>query len=232
MTSTIERPKPAKTASKKSRPPSGPVGVSATGTAQRRKQLPWAVLGVLLVAGAILSFAMWSRQQAERIPVLVAANDIDAGATIQREDLKLVSIGSDPGVVLLEQGQQDLVVGQIALGPIPSGTPLNTLLVVETDAVPEGQAVVGAPLSPGEYPTSALRAGDRVEMVEVVPRSDAGEQVVEVMGIGTVWTIEELAGGAEQRLFISLLVEEEISADVANAISQDQFRLVLVRADS
>ncbi len=230
MTSTIERPKPSK--AERVKRDTGPVGVSAGGTPQRRKQMPWAVLGVLLVSASILGFFVWSQQQAERTPVLVAANDIDAGAMIERSDLRVVSIGSDPGVVLLAQGQQDLVVGQIARGPIPAGTPLSRLLVVETDAVPVGMAVVGAPLSPGEYPTSALRAGDQVEMVTVVARSGAADQAIEVIGVATVWTIEDLLSGGEPRLFISLLVEEHQSAVVANAVSQDQLRLVLVRADS
>lgn len=232
MTSTIERPKPSKPKRSTKKNDIGPVGVGSNGTPQRRKQLPWAVFGVLLVTSSILAFAIWSQTQAIRVPVLVAANDIEAGSVIQREDLRLVSIGSDPGVVLLEQGEQDLVVGQIARGPIPAGTPLSELLVVETDAVPEGMAVVGAPLAPGEYPTSALRAGDKVEMVHVVPRNGASEQTVEVIGVANVWTIEDLFSSGEPRLFISLLVEEKLSAEVANAVSLDEFRLVLVRADS
>lgn len=225
----MERTKASKTPKSKKPKDLGPVGVSAHGTPQRRKQLPWAVLGVLLVCGSILAFALWSQQQAERTPVLVAAADIDAGAVIGRDDVKLISIGSDPGVRLLDPSEQNLVVGQVARGPIPEGTPLSELLVVaETDAVPTGQAVVGAPLSPGEYPTSALRAGDIVEMVRVLPRSGVGEQEVEVLGTATVWTIEGLFAGSEPRLFVSLLVDAELSADVANAVSQDQFRLVLV----
>lgn len=230
MTSTIKRPTSAKTRSPKK--DVGPVGVSTGGTPQRRKQMPWAVLGVLLASASVLGFFLWSQQQAERTPVVVAANDIDAGAVIERGDLRMVPIGSDPGVVLLQQGQQDLVVGQVARGPIPAGTPLSELLVVETNAIPIGQKVVGATLSPGEYPTSALRAGDQVEMVRVVPRSGAEDQAIEVIGVATVWTIEDLYSGSEPRLFISLLVDEAQSATVANAVSQDQFRLVLVRADS
>lgn len=226
MTSTIDRPKPTKPANAHKTKDLGPVGVAAGGTPQRRKQLPWAILGVLLVSGSILGFALWSQQQAQRVPVLVAANDIDAGAVIERDDLTLVSIGSDPGVRLLVASQQDLVLGQIARGPIPQGTPLSELLLAETDALPAGQAVVGAPLSPGEYPTSALRAGDTVEMVRVAPRT--GDEPVEVLGTATVWTVEDLFSGSEPRLFVSLLVDQELSASVADAVSRDEFRLVLV----
>lgn len=229
MTSTLERTTSNKPPAGKKPKDLGPVGVSVHGTPQRRRQLPWAVLGVLLVAGSVLAFALWSQQQAERIPVLVAASDIDAGAVIDRGDVTLISIGSDPGVRLLDATQQSLVVGQVARGPIPQGTPFSELLVVaETDSVPAGQAVVGAPLSPGEYPTSALRAGDIVQMVRVLPRTGVGEQDVEILGTATVWTIEDLFAGSEPRLFVSLLVEDVLAPEVANAVSQDQFRLVLV----
>ncbi len=226
MTSTIERTTPVNKPTAGRAKAVGPVGVRAGGTPERRRQLPWAILGVLLVAGSILAFALWSQSQAARVPVLVAANDIDAGSVIDRDDLTLVSIGSDPGVRLLDASQQDLVLGQVARGPIPKGTPLSELLLAETDALPDGQAVVGAPLSPGECPTSALRAGDTVEMVRVSPRT--GDEPVEVIGTATVWTVEDLLSGSEPRLFVSMLVDQELSAAVADAVSRDEFRLVLV----
>ncbi len=227
MTSTIERTKPTR--------PNGtsrPAGLSTTGTPQRRKQMPWAILGVLMVASAILGFFLWTTQQAERVPVLVAATDIDAGATISAGDLKLVSIGSDPGVVLLEQGQEALVVGQVARGPIPTGTPLSALLVVASDAVPEGSAVVGASLSAGEFPTSALRAGDRVALVAVVANTGVVDGSLDDLGSATIWTIEDLTSSSEPRLFVSLLVDEANSAAIVNAISQNRLRLVLIGAGS
>ena len=39
-------------------------------------------------------------------------------------------------------------------------------MVTDGDAVPAGQAVVGAVLAPGAYPTAALRPGDPVQLVE------------------------------------------------------------------
>lgn len=229
MTSTIERSESKPKKQKKGRKVDSPVNIGSAGTPQRRRQLPWAVLGVLLVASSILAFAMWSRQQATRISVLVAANDIDAGEVIELDDLRTASIGSDAGVRLLESTDAALVVGEVARGPIPEGTPLSELLVVESDAVPEGMAVIGAALGPGEYPTSALRAGDQVEMVRV-ERISGDEQSLEVLGVATVWTVEELVTGAQRELFISLLMDHDISSSAANAVSQDQFRLVLVGA--
>ena len=47
-------------------------------------------------------------------------------------------------------GQQDLIVGRAARGPIPAGTVLNTDLFAErAEVIPAGQVVVGVALEPG-----------------------------------------------------------------------------------
>ncbi|MFV1989584.1 MAG: SAF domain-containing protein, partial [Acidimicrobiales bacterium] len=207
-------------------PVASPVGIAGTGNPRRKRQLPWVVLGVLLVSSSILGFALWSIAQGERTAVLVASSNIDAGAVIQRGDLVAIGVGADAGVRLLEQNQIDLIVGRRARGPIPAGTPLSLQLVTNTDALPKGSAVVGAALSAGEYPTSALRAGDSVQLIQVAGGANAAEDGLRILGVAKVWTIESLSGSAEPRLFISLLVDESQTVEVANAVSLGQLRLV------
>ncbi len=227
---TVDAPTaPTRPASNGSRDGRG--GLVAAGTPQRRKQLPWAVLGVLLVACSILGFALWTINQGERTPALVAANDIDAGQVIGRADVTAVAIGADSGVQLLTTDERDLVIGAVARGPIPAGTPLSASLVAEVDAVPEGRAIVGASLSPGEYPTSALRAGDRVRLVKVDAASTTEGEVVGDLGVAQIWTVEEFLTGSEPKLFISLVVDQDAAGEIANTISQERLRVVLVGAE-
>ncbi|MEL7155007.1 MAG: SAF domain-containing protein [Actinomycetota bacterium] len=132
----------------------------------RRQQLPWIALGVLIIVMSMLGFALWSVNQSTRTPVVVAGRPIAAGATIEPDDLVLVSVGADRGLAVLQAGQEDVVVGRVARGPIPVGTPLSeALIVAPAEAVPPGRAVVGALLEPGQYPSAAMRAGDRVQVV-------------------------------------------------------------------
>jgi hypothetical protein len=191
---------------------------------------------LLLIVMSMLGFALWSVQQAQRAPVLVAGDDIAAGAVIERRDVVLVLVGAGAGLSLLAAGQEDLVVGRTARGPIPAGTPLSPALVVSaSEAVPAGSAVVGATLEAGEYPTSALQAGDRVRLVETAPPgSSSGEEEEDVVAIaeGTVWAVEPLAGSSRQELFVSLVVAEIEAADVSNAASLMRLRLVLIGAGS
>ncbi len=210
-----------------------PVGVRPGTSASRQRQLPWVALGLLLLVMSMLGFALWSVQQAKRTPVLVAGVAIEAGTEIERGDLILVSVGADSGLELLQAGQEDLVVGRVARGPIPIGTPLSLALVVSaSEAVPAGLAVVGAALVPGEYPTSSLRAGDRVRLIRTTPiNGPGGEGEVIEVGVATVWTVEPLLSSS-QELFVSLLVPDQESASIAEVVAQGQLRLVLIGADS
>lgn len=228
MTSAIDQDRSTATASTMTVAPS--VG-SSLGTSQRSKQLPWVALGILLVAGSMLGFALWTVSQGERTQAIVAARNIEAGSVISEADLAVVAIGADPGVVLLPAESGGLIVGEIARGPIPAGTPLSTGLVTDVAAVPNGEAVLGTSLVPGEYPTGQLRAGDRVQLVETLDAlaTQSGESA-RVVGTATVWSVEELLTSNEPRLFVSLLVAESEVPLVSNLESQGRLRLVLVGA--
>jgi hypothetical protein len=204
---------------------SRPPGVRSTPTRQRR--LPWIALGVLLVFGAGLAFAAWSRAASVRVPVLVAARDVAPGEVLSADAVSTVEVGAGPGVRTVAAADRTLVLGQVARGPIPAGTLLSPDMVADGDAVPPGQAVVGALLAPGAYPTAALRAGDHVLLVEVAGVGEPSGQVTE-LGDGEVWavTTPDIPGGTE--LFVSLLVPADRASAAADAAGRQQLRLVLV----
>lgn len=188
---------------------------------------------MLLVVMSMLGFALWSIQQAARTPVLVAGNAIAAGETIQRADVVLVSVGADSGLQLLHSGQEDLVVGRVARGPIPAGTPLSQALVVAaSEAVPVGWAVVGAALEPGEYPSSSIRAGDRVLLVRTSPAASVENRSVTEIGEAVLWTVEPFPNSGRGELFVSLLVRETEAPEVSNVAAEARLRLLLLGAES
>ena len=209
-----------------------PIGVRSA-RSQRQRRMSWMAIGVLLVVMSMLGFALWSRHQAQRTPVLVAGRDIAPGEVIERRDLVLIPVGADDGLAVLEAAEDDLVVGRMSRGPIPAGTPLSSALVV-SEAVPAGGAVVGATLEAGDYPTGALQPGDRVKLVETAPQGSTGSEAGEVVELadGAVWTVEPLPSSSRQELFVSLLVAGEDAAAVSNAASAERLRLVLVGAAS
>lgn len=196
----------------------------------RTRRMPWVALGSLLIAGAIVGFALFTISQASRTLVWVAAADIPAGATIERSQLSLVAIGADPGVRLLARGQEAAVIGAVARSPIPAGTPLSAAMVVGPhEVVPLGQAVVGAELKRGQYPSGRLATGDRVALVATSVGNRTAEDAVS-LGTGRIWAIEQPSRSAPDSLFVSLLVPADRATVVANVASQDHLRLVMVNA--
>ncbi len=113
-----------------------------------KRRMPWIALGLLLVFGSGLAFAAWSRATSTRVAVLVASHDVAAGQTVGDDMVTTTEVEVGPGVPTLPAGDRAAVVGQVARGPIPAGTLLSAEMVTDGDAVPAGQAVVGAVLAP------------------------------------------------------------------------------------
>lgn len=215
-------------------PPPGPVGpgslgdrITTPGAAAAQRRFSWVFLGIFLIAGSILGFVFWTASQNDRIPVLVAGADIEAGAVIDRADVKLVAVSADTGVDLLTREDQDLVVGGRARVHIPADTPLLAQMTVAEGSIPEGFDVVGAALRAGEYPASSLNLGDEVFLLQV-EADGVDRQEAEELGSATIWAIEPLVEQSEPRMFLSLLVPRDQRLVVANAIDQQRLRISLV----
>ena len=214
-------------ASAASRPNTRPVGWRVA--APRQRQTSWILLGVLLVFGAGLGVALWSSTITERRTVVVTAHPIDAGATIHRDDLREASINADAAVTALPATAIDKVVGKVARGPIPAGTPLQDTMVADAAPVPSGMVVVGAALAAGDYPTANLRAGDTVQVVETTVGAPTGA-ASKVLTTATVWAVDTSTIGGERRMFVSIVVPDTQGAAVANAAATNRLRLLLTGA--
>ena len=222
MTSTIDAPE-ATSARRGPRWSAGQGSGPGRGASTRQRRLPWVALGVLLLVMSTLGFALWSIGQAARTPVLVAGAPIEAGAEIQRDDLILVAVGPTPVSPSSAATSSTRWWARSPAAPSPAGTPLSPALVVSpAELVPAGQAVVGASLAPGEYPTSALRAGDRVRLIAT------GLDEEMFLAEASVWAVEPLVNTVSQELFVSLLVDEADAAVVADAAADEGLHLVLV----
>lgn len=190
------------------------------------RRLSWVLTGILLVAGSVLAFVLVLLASNERTPILVAGSDIEAGSIIEVADVVVVQVAADPNVDFVTRDERDLVVGQRARTLISAGTPLSPGLIVEEDRLPEGDAIVGAVLSAGEYPASAISLGDRVVLLDVGTQG-SGDTATEI-GSATVWAIEAVAEQSEPRFFISFAVPVDQQLAVAAAAGNDRLRVSLV----
>jgi hypothetical protein len=199
-----------------------------------RKRPAWVYAGIALVGVAALIGAYVFNSLSDRITVVVAARDISPGEVIQATDLRAIELTRSLELRAVQAGQQELVLGLSARGPIPEGTVMNTGLVAARDAVvPDGKVVVGAALAPGALPVSNLAPGDLVEVLAVPPSVPGSDDVVATISIasGSIWSVEsadDLSGSNER--WISVLVDAELAPLVAQASADGSMRLILVQS--
>lgn len=195
--------------------------------AARRPQLPWVVLGVLVIAGAALGFGLWASRLGERQAVLVAARTVAPGAVIEPEDLAEAEVAGDGRLAFVPAASAASVVGRVAVIGLAEGSLVTPGALGDTAPVGPDEAVVGVALAPGAVPVPDLRVGDRVAVVEVGvagPEGSGGDGGQ--LAVAEVYALEPLADGATE--VVSLLLAATEADAVAQAAGGDRVRLVLL----
>lgn len=208
-------------------------GVSVASLSPPTRRRPsWIALGVLLIGVAGLLGAYVFSVVSDTVTVTVAARDIEPGAVLGPDDIRVVEMGRTGDLRAVQADQQDLIIGLAARGPIPAGTVLNTGLFVESGAViPDGSVVVGAAFEAGAVPTRSLAAGDVVRLLRVADATGAtGSGETSELGEATVWAVEgdASAQSVSERTWVSLVIDAGVQLDVSQAAADETLRLVLV----
>ena len=178
------------------------------------------VAGVLLLAASALAAVLVYGNLGQRRSVLVVAHAVQAGAVIERADLKAARVATDADVQTIAADSSDRVVGRRAAVSLVPGSLLVSGAVAEGPTVPVGLAVTGAVLKAGQYPTG-LRAGEAVLVVlipEVTADGTTGGPVP-----ATVVSVEEQRDGG---IVVSLAVSPSAAPDLAVAGAQGRVTLV------
>src|SRR5450759_4612682 len=128
----------------------------------RPRQVLLAVLVVVL--GGLVS--MWAvSSYAHRDRVLVIAQNVAVGHKITVDDLAGADLTVDPRVAAFTVGQQDQVIGMVALVDLAKGTLVNPSQVGQSPLLTAGQVLVPLQLKPGQLPAVGLAPGQRVLLV-------------------------------------------------------------------
>ena len=118
-------------------------------------------------------------------PVVVAAADLPAGATLASSDLVVTALPADavPAGVVADPGE---LTGRVLAAPLRAGEPVTDVRLVGPalwSAVPEGQ--VAAPVRLADLAVATLlRAGDRVDVLAAT--DDGGGATVEQVATGAL----------------------------------------------
>ena len=136
----------------------------------RRRSVPLAAGGVVLVVVCALVFAEGWLQAGNRQPVLALAQPVTAGQVITAADLETVRVSAAGPVSLVPASRQAEVAGSTAAASMPAGS-LLTGSDIGTPPPVNGQVRLGVALKPGAYPPD-LAAGQDV-VVLATPSSSA-----------------------------------------------------------
>jgi Flp pilus assembly protein CpaB len=139
-----------------------------------RRRLLAAVLAALAVASALRAHA---EPPPPRLPVLVAARDLAAGATVSPDDLTRAAFapGSVPDGVL---GSAAEAVGRSTVGPVRAGEPLTDVRLLGAGLLARYPGAVAAPVRLGDRATvGLLRVGDRVDILAADPQGTGAAEV-------------------------------------------------------
>lgn len=190
---------------------------------QRRPAL--AALAVVLVVGGALLAGVLAVRMDTRVPVLAAARDIPPGTEITAADLVEVPVASD-GLDTIAAEAASQVVGAFSTSTIAAGALVNAGNLSEQAPVGDGRAQVSVPLDPARTP-AGLTTGDLVLVVQV----SGGQGQPRVLAEGLVTGVEQgsaddLAG--PEAGSVTLLVPEEVAAEVVDAASADLAGLALL----
>ncbi|MFV0308939.1 MAG: SAF domain-containing protein [Desertimonas sp.] len=216
----------------------------------------WLLGGVLLVLASAIGGMLLFQAGDERVEALISAHDLAPGETVGRDDFRIRRVSID-GVDIVAPGDVDVLVGQRAVGPIPSGALVHPGMFSAADPIGPDEMDVGAALEPGAFPRSDLTLGAAVELLvtdvaagglapavavpatesvpssTVVPAADpsAGGEAAAAAGaamsIGR-GTIVGVEERATGELLVTVRVPRAIGLSASQAAADGRLRLVLV----
>jgi len=193
-----------------------------------RRRPGLAVIAVLLIVLGAAVAGLLALRIDERVPVLVARNQIGVGQQITAKDLSIARMATE-GVTVISADDASQVIGRYASQEIPQGRLIDAGMLNTTGLLTSGQAAVGIALQAGRYPASGLKPGDVVQVVRSV---DGNGKVIADRGIvGIVNEPSEGAfgSGGNSATVVTVVVPERLAPAVAAAGMADQVSLILIR---
>ena len=181
----------------------------------RRRSVPLAAGGVVLVVACALVFAEGWLAAGHRQPVLALSQPVAAGQVITAADLETVRVSAAGPVSLVPASRQAEVVGSTAAVSLPAGS-LLAGSDIGTPPPVKGQVRLGIALKPGAYPPD-LAAGQAVDVLATPAAAAAGSSS---------------SGGAPAALPVGEAVVLSVSAATAAGGSGDTVVEIQVPADA
>ncbi len=197
-----------------------------------RSRVPQAVLaGLLIVRGGLGGLLLFNRYNQRTAAVVVVA-PVAHGGQLERGDLAITEVAVDAGVATV--GSLDAVVGRFAANDLAPGELLSPADVATDDQLVTGEeSVVGLLLEPGQYPTTRLVAGDRVDVFASASPGTPGEglegAVRQRSALASDLVVFDVVSSSSdgRTLLVSLIVTGDQAGTVFGAADDGGVRLAL-----
>jgi hypothetical protein len=191
---------------------------SRVAAAPRRRNVPYLLVGVLLVLVCAGGGVVAAQALGGRMSVLALARPVAAGHALSAGDVRAVEMASGSGVDLIPAVSVSTVVGRPVAFTLPAGSLLTRAVLGPAQVPAAGEAVAAVGLKPGQFPPD-VQAGARVTVV-VSAGTDAGAAGGGGLAAGTSWTgvvVGVTGGGGEQTTVVSVRMSEADARAVAAA---------------
>ena len=210
-----------------------PVRTATLGRTAKRN-MPLVGLGVLLIVGCAIGFSSaWLRASGHQ-EVLVVSKGLSAGQVISPSDLRTAQLSVASGVASMPASDISQVIGRPVASAVTPGTLLTEADVAQTTGPPNGRAVVGLALKPGQYPPG-LAPGERVLVVfnsggPTVSGSSATSDtnLANAPTEATVLAVESAPVNSSESLVVSIQLAEGDGATAALAASEGNVALAVI----
>jgi len=200
-------------------------GGLATPARQRNAVVMLAGAAFIIVAAALGASVASSFD--DSLEVLVAANPIVEGETVQESDFRTVQIAAAAGdIEVVTPSSLENLVGRVAAGPIGDGAMIH--LEQFTVAGDESRIILGASLTASQYPAGGLKAGDFVRLISVAPRVSFDTEATTTgyeVGFGEITAAIPIS---DTSIHYSIRVGESSANVVAQLLAEGRIALALV----
>jgi hypothetical protein len=182
-------------------------------------------LGIALVVLGGMAAAWLVTTAGNTVTVLAVRADVDRGEVIGADDLMDAHLPADPAIDPIPSSDLDSVVGKVAARDLTAGSILTRSSTTPDQIPGVGQSFVAVTLTPGQLPSTDLRSGDAVRIVNTPRPQDDLPQTNAVSIDATVVAVRELADLGQ--VVVDVSVPSRSAADLAVMVGTGRVALIL-----
>jgi hypothetical protein len=182
-------------------------------------------LGIALVVLGGMAAAWLVTTAGNTVTVLAVRADVDRGEVIGADDLVDAELPADPVIDPIPSSDLESVVGTVAARDLTAGSILTRSSTTRDQIPAVGQSIVAVTLTPGQLPSTDLRSGDVVRIVNTprpqddLPQANPASIDATVVGVRTVADLGQVV--------VDVSVPSRSAADLAVMVGTGRVAVIL-----